>query len=44
MKKIPIKAICTTTMALLPTIIIDFKKKAILIAFLCVAIFINDEE
>ena len=44
MKKIPIKAICTTTIVLLPTIIIDFKKKAILIAFLCVAVFINDEE
>lgn len=44
MKKIPIKIICTTTIALLPTIIIDFKKKAMVVAFLCVAIFINDKE
>lgn len=44
MKKIPIKVMCTAAIALLPTIVINFKKKAILIAFLCVAVFINDEE
>lgn len=44
MKKIPIKVMCTATISLLPTIIIDFKKKAMLVAFLCVAVFINDEE
>lgn len=44
MKKIPIKVMCTATISLLPTIIIDFKKKAMLVAFLCVAVFINDKE
>lgn len=44
MKKIPIKLMCTTAIALLPTIIIDFKEKRMLLAFLCFALFINDND
>lgn len=44
MKKIPIKVMCMATITLLPTIIIDFKKKTMLITFLCIVISINDKE
>ena len=44
MKKIPIKLMYTAIITLLPTIIIDFKEKRILLAFLCFALFINDND